>query len=166
LITWESLLFSHFFFCIKQHSHFLLLLRYYGCGIWAGKLFCMVVALGFLFWRFLEWYSPQDSIEKAIDFPSGGYPKQERKSIAYVYMWERKKDPKKVKWRQVFHHFLILSILLCRWNDEQKKRTDRWGVSPMIYAKKSTYMDETPQLIFNLFIHFPSFPLFGWQLIA
>jgi phosphatidylinositol glycan class A protein len=29
--------------------------KYYGCGLWAGKLFAMIVGLGYLIWRFLEW---------------------------------------------------------------------------------------------------------------
>ncbi|EGG18823.1 GlcNAc transferase [Cavenderia fasciculata] len=44
--------------------------RFVGCGLWAGKLNCMVVALDHLLWRFLEWYSPRKDIDPAIDFPS------------------------------------------------------------------------------------------------
>ena len=29
--------------------------RYYACGPWAGKLFCLVVVVNFIVWRFLEW---------------------------------------------------------------------------------------------------------------
>ena len=28
--------------------------RYHECGPWAGKLFCFVVAMDYLFWRLLE----------------------------------------------------------------------------------------------------------------
>lgn len=49
--------------------------KYYGCGVWAGKLFCLIVALGFLIWRFLEWYQPRESIELAPDFPHEEYAK-------------------------------------------------------------------------------------------
>jgi len=52
--------------------------KYYGCGLWAGKLFCMLVALGYIIWRFLEWISPRENIEVAIDFPFEEY-KQSRK---------------------------------------------------------------------------------------
>jgi phosphatidylinositol glycan class A protein len=43
--------------------------RHYGCGPWAGKLFCMIVVLGFFVWQFLEWISPREEIEIAPDFP-------------------------------------------------------------------------------------------------
>jgi hypothetical protein len=29
--------------------------RYYACGPWAGKLFCLVVVINFIVWCFLEW---------------------------------------------------------------------------------------------------------------
>ncbi|CAO3655394.1 unnamed protein product [Mucor fragilis] len=47
--------------------------RYYGCGVYAGKIFCMVIALDYLIWRFLEWLFPTDSIEKAQLFPYQKY---------------------------------------------------------------------------------------------
>lgn len=47
--------------------------RYYGCGVWAGKLFCVIIALGFLIWRFLEWFQPRQDIELAVDFPYKKY---------------------------------------------------------------------------------------------
>ena len=40
-----------------------ILIRYYGCGMWAGKIFCVIIALGYLLWRFLEWYEPKEEIE-------------------------------------------------------------------------------------------------------
>lgn len=43
--------------------------RYYGCGVYAGKIFCMVMALDYLVWRYLEWLFPTQSIEKAQVFP-------------------------------------------------------------------------------------------------
>eukprot|EP00033_Pygsuia_biforma_P001904 GCRY01002125.1.p1 GENE.GCRY01002125.1~~GCRY01002125.1.p1 ORF type:complete len:456 (+),score=92.97 GCRY01002125.1:135-1502(+) len=42
--------------------------RYYGCGPFAGKLFVFLAAMHFLFFKFLEWLNPADSIEKAPDF--------------------------------------------------------------------------------------------------
>jgi phosphatidylinositol glycan class A protein len=36
--------------------------RYHECGPWAGKLFCAVVAIDYLFWRFLEVRSFDPSI--------------------------------------------------------------------------------------------------------
>jgi hypothetical protein len=41
--------------------------RYYGCGTWAGKLFCLVVALDFLFHLFLDYLLPKDEIDIAPD---------------------------------------------------------------------------------------------------
>ncbi|PHZ17944.1 UDP-Glycosyltransferase/glycogen phosphorylase [Rhizopus microsporus ATCC 52813] len=47
--------------------------RYYGCGLYAGKIFCMVMALDYLIWMFLEWLFPSDTIEKARPFPYQKY---------------------------------------------------------------------------------------------
>ncbi|CAG8571888.1 16688_t:CDS:10 [Dentiscutata heterogama] len=49
--------------------------RYYGCGIWAGKIFCVVMAIDYLFWRFLEWLFPADEIDIAPAFPYQKYRK-------------------------------------------------------------------------------------------
>lgn len=43
--------------------------RYYGCGAWAGKLFCLLVALDFLLLRFLEFCFPSEAIDIARDWP-------------------------------------------------------------------------------------------------
>ncbi|KAI9493679.1 GlcNAc transferase [Zychaea mexicana] len=47
--------------------------RYYGCGLYAGKIFCMVMALDYLFWIFLEIMLPRHSIERAETFPYKQY---------------------------------------------------------------------------------------------
>lgn len=47
--------------------------RYYGCGVYAGKVFCMIIALDYLIWKFLEYLFPEDTIEKAIVFPYQKY---------------------------------------------------------------------------------------------
>ncbi|KAI9284859.1 hypothetical protein BC943DRAFT_343311 [Umbelopsis sp. AD052] len=47
--------------------------RYYGCGLYAGKIFCMVIALDYLFWIFLEIIFPRDAIERAQRFPYKKY---------------------------------------------------------------------------------------------
>lgn len=47
--------------------------RYYGCGIYAGKIFCMMMALDYLIWKFLEWVFPEETIEKAEVFPYKKY---------------------------------------------------------------------------------------------
>ena len=41
--------------------------------MWAGKLFCLIVGLSYLIWRFLEWYQPKEDIDIAIDFPYKTY---------------------------------------------------------------------------------------------
>ncbi|CAO0791904.1 unnamed protein product [Mucor circinelloides] len=58
--------------------------RYYGCGVYAGKIFCMVIALDYLIWRFLEWLFPTESIEKAQLFPYQKYRQyfQQTNSVA------------------------------------------------------------------------------------
>jgi phosphatidylinositol glycan class A protein len=43
--------------------------RYYGCGAWAGKLFCLLVALDFLLLWFLEFCFPREGIDVARDWP-------------------------------------------------------------------------------------------------
>jgi phosphatidylinositol glycan class A protein len=47
--------------------------RYYGCGVYAGKIFCMVMALDYLFWIFLEFIFPREAIERAQTFPYKKY---------------------------------------------------------------------------------------------
>jgi len=49
--------------------------RYYGCGVWAGKIFCILVAIDYLIWRFLEWIFPEQDIEIAPAFPYQKYKK-------------------------------------------------------------------------------------------
>ncbi|KAL2979312.1 hypothetical protein AAZX31_13G166100 [Glycine max] len=41
--------------------------RYLSCGAWAGKLFSLVMILGFLFWHLLELWQPADDIEEVPD---------------------------------------------------------------------------------------------------
>jgi phosphatidylinositol glycan class A protein len=43
--------------------------RYYGCGIWAGKLFCLCIAIDYLFFVFLEWIFPRSDIDIAAEWP-------------------------------------------------------------------------------------------------
>lgn len=48
---------------------------YYGCGVWAGKIFCMIAAIDYLFLILLEWLNPKDEIELAPDFSLKEYQK-------------------------------------------------------------------------------------------
>lgn len=43
--------------------------RYYGCGIWAGKLFCLCVIVDYLLFLFLEIWAPRDQIDVARSWP-------------------------------------------------------------------------------------------------
>lgn len=43
--------------------------RYYGCGIWAGKLFCLCVVVDYLLWVFLELWAPRAKIDIVKDWP-------------------------------------------------------------------------------------------------
>lgn len=43
--------------------------RYYGCGIWAGKLFCICCVVDYLLWVFLELWAPRAKIDIVKDWP-------------------------------------------------------------------------------------------------
>jgi len=43
--------------------------RYYGCGIWAGKLFCMSVVIDYLIFMFLEIVFPREKIDVCRNWP-------------------------------------------------------------------------------------------------
>jgi phosphatidylinositol glycan class A protein len=43
--------------------------RYYGCGMWAGKLFCLCVVVDYLLFVFLEMWAPAANIDVARDWP-------------------------------------------------------------------------------------------------
>ncbi|KAK9459343.1 uncharacterized protein V1516DRAFT_628370 [Lipomyces oligophaga] len=43
--------------------------RYYGCGIWAGKLFVMCVVVDILILRLLSWLCPAETIDRARKWP-------------------------------------------------------------------------------------------------
>lgn len=43
--------------------------RYYGCGIWAGKLFCLCVIIDYLIFIFLEMWAPRANIDIARSWP-------------------------------------------------------------------------------------------------
>uniref|UniRef100_A0A803LBJ3 phosphatidylinositol N-acetylglucosaminyltransferase n=1 Tax=Chenopodium quinoa TaxID=63459 RepID=A0A803LBJ3_CHEQI len=41
--------------------------RYLACGAWAGKLFCLVMIINYLFWCLLKLWQPDEEIEEAPD---------------------------------------------------------------------------------------------------
>lgn len=43
--------------------------RYYGCGIWAGKLFCLCCVIDYIIFLLLELWAPRDSIDIARTWP-------------------------------------------------------------------------------------------------
>ena len=43
--------------------------RYYGCGIWAGKLFCLCVVVDYLIFLMLEVWAPRETIDVARNWP-------------------------------------------------------------------------------------------------
>lgn len=43
--------------------------RYYGCGIWAGKLFCLCVIVDYLLYVVLEIFAPRSRIDIARNWP-------------------------------------------------------------------------------------------------
>ncbi|EEQ89575.2 phosphatidylinositol N-acetylglucosaminyltransferase gpi3 subunit [Blastomyces dermatitidis ER-3] len=55
----------------RIHSFALIdrLKRYFGCGIWAGKLFCLCVVIDFLLYVFLEIWFPRSNIDIARSWP-------------------------------------------------------------------------------------------------
>ncbi|XP_062015723.1 phosphatidylinositol N-acetylglucosaminyltransferase subunit A [Rosa rugosa] len=42
--------------------------RYLSCGAWAGKLFCLVMIIDFIFWHLLQRWQPAEDIEEVPDF--------------------------------------------------------------------------------------------------
>ncbi|KAH8552947.1 hypothetical protein BGW37DRAFT_487805 [Umbelopsis sp. PMI_123] len=66
--------------------------RYYGCGLYAGKIFCMVIALDYLFWVFLEILFPRDAIERAQRFPYKKYQTFEHLKCFDVATHDNKED--------------------------------------------------------------------------
>lgn len=48
--------------------------RYYGCGIWAGKLFCLCVVIDYLLYVFLEMWWPRANIDIARSWPKKPVP--------------------------------------------------------------------------------------------
>ncbi|KAL8723951.1 MAG: hypothetical protein Q9166_008206 [cf. Caloplaca sp. 2 TL-2023] len=43
--------------------------RYYGCGVWAGKLFCLCVIIDYLILQFLEFWAPRADSDIAKSWP-------------------------------------------------------------------------------------------------
>lgn len=50
--------------------------RYYGCGTWAGKLFCLCAVIDYLILQFLELWAPKATIDIAKNWPKKSNEKQ------------------------------------------------------------------------------------------
>ena len=62
--------------------------RYYGCGIWAGKLFCLCVVIDYLIFLLLELWAPRDAIDIARNWPK----KIQEEGISREHMREKRRD--------------------------------------------------------------------------
>jgi phosphatidylinositol N-acetylglucosaminyltransferase subunit A len=47
--------------------------RYAKCGVYFGKLCCLLVAFDYLLWCLLEWLFPAADIDVAVDIPPGAF---------------------------------------------------------------------------------------------
>jgi len=52
--------------------------RFYGCGLYAGKIFCIVIAFAYLVWQFYEWLQPADQIDGAPDWNQFKYVNRQK----------------------------------------------------------------------------------------
>src|ERR1700761_6109978 len=55
--------------------------RYYGCGIWAGKLFCLCVVIDYLLFLFLEIWAPRSQIDIARSWPRKPFINDKNKPV-------------------------------------------------------------------------------------
>ena len=53
--------------------------RYYGCGIWAGKLFCLCAIIDYILFVLLELWAPRDAIDIARNWPKKMIQEEPRK---------------------------------------------------------------------------------------
>lgn len=58
-------------------------LRYYGCGVIAGKLFVLLMALDFLLYTLLEWLFPRENIGSLVDLLSSTH----RSCLIRAFVW-------------------------------------------------------------------------------
>jgi phosphatidylinositol glycan class A protein len=54
--------------------------KFLGCGLYFGKINCLLAALDYLLWQFLEWLQPAADIDAAIDFPYLEYKKMQKEA--------------------------------------------------------------------------------------
>jgi len=66
---------------VQSHALIDRLKRYYGCGIWAGKLFCLCVIVDYLIFLFLEVWSPRTHIDFARNWPRKPFINDKNKPV-------------------------------------------------------------------------------------
>ncbi|KAJ4373366.1 Phosphatidylinositol N-acetylglucosaminyltransferase GPI3 subunit [Neocucurbitaria cava] len=57
--------------------------RYYGCGIWAGKLFCVCVIVDYLLYLVLEVFAPRSRVDICRDWPKK-MPKERKEGQDHI----------------------------------------------------------------------------------
>lgn len=57
--------------------------RYYGCGVWAGKLFCLCAIIDYLLFFFLELWAPRSRIDIAKDWPRKPFINDKNKPVEH-----------------------------------------------------------------------------------
>ncbi|PVH97099.1 glycosyltransferase family 4 protein [Periconia macrospinosa] len=71
--------------------------RYYGCGVWAGKLFVMCAVVDFLLFIFLEIFAPRERIDICKDWPKKAFnkdSKEEERNNPKSDVISRKRSPR------------------------------------------------------------------------
>jgi phosphatidylinositol glycan class A protein len=61
--------------------------RYYGCGVWAGKLFCLCIVIDYLFFLLLEWCFPRENIDICPDWPRKPPPPEDKRHPSKKHYW-------------------------------------------------------------------------------
>lgn len=56
--------------CSKVNSMQESLRRYYRCGKWFGKICCCIAIVDWMYWKWLTWLEPANSVKHSLDFPS------------------------------------------------------------------------------------------------
>lgn len=68
---------------VQSHALIDRLKRYYGCGVWAGKLFCLCAIVDYLIFLFLEVMAPRDKVDVAKDWPRKPFINDKNKPVEH-----------------------------------------------------------------------------------
>ena len=66
---------------VQSYSLIDRLKRYYGCGIWAGKLFCLCAIIDYLIFLFLEIWAPRANIDISRNWPRKPFINDKNKPV-------------------------------------------------------------------------------------